>query len=331
MKIICISGGGSAVGGDIIAATTDRNRTLLYHSGDDGWSEPRVVQEREYGGSGAGKTSLAVGDGIVTIGMPNSGTNGVFSGAVHAYHRPTVFGWIVQSSLIPASLDSYNLFGVSVARNDSMLIVGAEERDRSGSVYIFNRLADGRWSVPTKLVPEDSKRNQLFGHAVSMHGSRFAVGAPGDTEAGFKAGAVYVYSLTDGRWSVQKILPDGYTASIFGREIVLHDDMLFVGVERGGMDGVVHVYTTDGTEWNLKQTISPSPDDDAGLFGASLAYSDGILVVGAPTSGDGGTDGVYKTGAVFTYVRNRRHMEPAGKNHTRRGGKRGQNRRVGRV
>ena len=293
-------GRNTAVGGNTLAVTTDRNQTLLYHRNDDDtWSRPQVIQGREYGGSGADRTSLTVNDGTVTVGMPSTGTHGVLSGAVYAYHRPTVFGWIVRDSFAPAFLDSYNLFGISVARNDTTLAVGAEERDRSGSVYVYGRLPDGRWEVPVRLIPYDSGRNKLFGYRVALSGPHIAVGAPGDTEGGFKAGAVYVYTLTDGLWSVQKILPAGHTAQTFGGEIALHGDTLFIGSEKSGADGAVYVYTNDGSEWSLTQTIEPSPDDGAGLFGASLAYARGILVVGAPNS----SDGEYRTGAVFTFVR----------------------------
>ena len=289
-----------AVSGNTLAVTTDRNQTLLYHrSDDDTWSRPQVIQGREYGGTGAARISLAMGDGTVTVGMPHAGVHGVHSGAVYEYHRPTVFGWIARDSFIPAFLDSYNLFGMSIARNDSTLAVGAEERDRSGSVYVYGRIPGGRWGVPVRLIPYDSGRNKLFGYRIAMSGPHIAVGAPGDTEAGFGAGAVYIYTLTDGSWSVKKILPDGHTASTFGREIALHDGTLFVGAERNGSDGAVYVYTDDGSEWNLTQTIEPSPDDGAGLFGASLAYARGILAVGAPNS----SDGEYRTGAVFTFVR----------------------------
>ena len=116
-----------------------------------GWTPSQTIVEREYVGTGSSKTTVATDGAYVLLGLPNSRLRGVFSGAVYAYTPTLTDGWVQDSVLVPIVSGPYSLFGVSMATSESLVAVSAEERDRSGTVYVYSRFANG-WSFPSRIV-----------------------------------------------------------------------------------------------------------------------------------------------------------------------------------
>ena len=288
------------IDGNTIVASGSDYRTRVYYKEGEVWEPSVVIVGREYTSTSSGMSSLTVSDGVLAIGTPDSRSGGVLSGSVHSY-RKGLEGWVYQGTLAPSTLKSYSGFGRSVAMSDTLFAVAAQERDESGSVYVYTNVG-GQWASPVYFTAADSIRNHKFGYSVSVDETMVAVGAPGDMSNGVVTGAVYVYVPSGNQWVVTKVVPDdGMSRGAFGERVLLKDGLLFVGAARAGAQGAVYVYAQEqeGDAWVLIQKLEPFAEDSARLFGSSFAYARGLLLVGAPSGGDG----VYNTGVVFTYVR----------------------------
>jgi hypothetical protein len=87
-------------------------------------------------------------------------------------------------------------FGNSVAVAGQIAVIGAPGDDgmshSSGAAYVFHH--DGeRWQQATKLVTSDGTMFDAFGHVVAVDGHAILVGAYGRDEAGWNAGAAYIF------------------------------------------------------------------------------------------------------------------------------------------
>lgn len=86
----------------------------------------------------------------------------------------------------------------------------------------------------------------------------------------------------------------------FGFAVDMTNDFIAIGApneadDSGVRNGVVRVYRRQAEAWALDQLLN-APSGGAPAFGAAVALSDGLLVVGAPQDSDG-------RGAVYVYVR----------------------------
>ncbi len=75
--------------------------------------------------------------------------------------------------------------------------------------------------------PQDPRSNDRFGDAVAVVGGQLLVGAPGDNDAAFNGGAVYVF---EGSALVDKLYSAEHAAHAwFGGPIVADGDTILVG------------------------------------------------------------------------------------------------------
>lgn len=67
----------------------------------------------------------------------------------------------------------------------------------------------------------------------------------------------------------------------FGSTVLIRNELAFIGMPSRGPDGRVGVFAATATDLSRTGTLTPSDRPRFGSFGRSLAYRDGILVVGA--------------------------------------------------
>jgi hypothetical protein len=112
------------------------------------------------------------------------------------------------AKLIAGDAAMYDWFGWSVAISGDTVVVGARHDTHSGgtqagSVYVFKRNYDGypgtptaeNWGLVCNLTASDAAAWSYFGHAVSISGDQFVVGASGDAT---DTGAAYVFERNQG-------------------------------------------------------------------------------------------------------------------------------------
>jgi Tol biopolymer transport system component len=114
-------------------------------------------------------------------------------GAAYVFERNQggTEAWGQVKKLLASDLGSFDKFGGSVAIWGDLLVVGARSKpngDFVGAAYVFGRFQSGMnaWGQTKKLVASDGTSGAAFGTAVSISGSRVAVGASGEE-------AVYIY------------------------------------------------------------------------------------------------------------------------------------------
>lgn len=225
-------------------------------------------------------------------------------------------------------------FGVDVAIDGDLAIVGAWQEDTDGSntnllpnagaAYIYARV-NGQWTMVQKLVPNDRHKDQRFGYFVAISGGHTAlIGATsGKTNGVPNAGAAYFFvrDPAAGWVQAQKVqAPVLHIGANFGTAVALDaaGDQAVIGAWRepantptsAGMpakqSGAAYVYRRQTfTSWQLVQRLEPfdAAVQQGGHFGASVAIRDDHIMVGAPgTSVDSSGPTLPGAGAVYHYV-----------------------------
>jgi hypothetical protein len=150
-----------------------------------------------------------------------------------------------------------------------------------------------------RLLASDGVGLDSHGFSVAISGDYAVVGAPADqVGTNPRQGSAYVYVRAGSTWTQQQKLTagDGRDSDEFGYAVAIGGDTIFVGrhfTQTGTparTRGVVYVFTRSGTTWTQAPTpLTASDTADADLFGSSLAYDNGTLVVGALQKTNGST------------------------------------------
>ena len=184
-------------------------------------------------------------------------------------------------------------------------------------------------------------RDDWFGGSVAIDLDTMVVGAPledssyhgvdpkKDDDQTRDAGAVYIYTRTDGVWTQQAQIKASNpgVGDQFGYSVALSGDTLIVGApgERSNATGIngnqadnslsdagaVYVFNRTGTRWSQQAYIKASNPDSGDKFGYSVAYDGKLLAVGAPyedngsaiINGDQTANNAVSAGAAYAFRR----------------------------
>jgi hypothetical protein len=275
----------------------------------------------------------------------------VDSGAVYVFARANGV-WSQQAYIKAANAGAGDAFGESVALSGDgeLLAVGATAEDgagtgldadpgddsasEAGAAYVFAR-EGGTWSQRAYIKASNTDIEDFFGSdvALSADGGTLAVGAifEASSAAGidgdqadngtYGAGAVYVFTQTNGQWDQQAYIkasrPGG--EEVFGRALALSADggTLAVGNAQGGPAhveiGAVHVFARTAGTWSQQGYFRAPNGAPYHTYATSLALSaDGDVLVAGALGEDGGSvgvgghpgnDDVWFSGAVYVHLR----------------------------
>ena len=276
--------------------------------------------------------SIAIDGNYMVVGArDDSGHSGRRTGAVYIYkHMGTA--WLLQQEISDREagftvLQPLDRFGWDVDLDGDWLAVGAPGDDgfsgfNTGAVYIFKQ-EGSRWLFKSKIYDQETGFTELteggsFGKALSLDGTRLAVGAHDDDDGGTARGAVYILKRsTETTWVLEKEFSNRSTdftvlkdLDYFGGSVSLDGDRLAVGAagddgNSGDSTGAVYVFKRTGTSWALEKSIV---DEASGFtvlekddyFGESVSLDGNYLAVGARS--DDGHSGS-NTGAVYVIKR----------------------------
>jgi hypothetical protein len=222
--------------------------------------------------------------------------------------------------------------GYSVAISGDTLVVGTPGGSRRltgiewknssinfGAAYVFIR-SNGIWSQQAYLEASNADSEDQFGTSVAISGDTLVVGAIGEDSSinggeednsAFDAGAVYVFTRSNGVWNQQAFLKASYIfgktlngaiGNEFGYSVAISGDTLVVGSpnadssdDHGDFNelvpapsaGAVFVFTRSGGIWSQQAYLKASTAEGYYLFGSgfgtSVAISGDTLVVGCPS------------------------------------------------
>lgn len=265
------------------------------------WHQTAILSDVDGTSSDNFGWSVAMDNGIVVVGAFSNDIAAGNAGAAFVYGRADG-DWTQEAVLTARDAAPGDYFGRSVAVRNGIVAVGAYgDNGWTGAVYVYVRDEDGTWTQQAKL--EASRTNSYFGYAISMHGTTLVVGAYGDGGAG----AAYVFTFDDGRWTerTKLIASDAHGGALFGYAVAVHGDRLIVGSPRnhnlGYEAGSAYLFQSmvDGT-WTEQATLNARDGRSDDWFGMSVEILGDTVAVGAPHYGRRGTR---KTGAVYLFKR----------------------------
>mgnify|MGYP001627824681 CR=1 FL=1 len=206
-----------------------------------------------------------------------------------AYANPS---HLPQQSLTDSEIEgiagSWDQFGVSMAVDNGIAVIGALKAKGFGVAYIYEY--DGNnWQFKQTIESSTPSYGDFFGSSVDIKGDTIVVGAYHDSIENIY-GSVYIFEYIDGQWQqTQKIDSDEPDyESHFGVSVQLYGDWLFIGSSYDSVEGIgeigrVHVYKRTGGDYVLMQKLQQPVPDVSSAFGVKIHITNGHLFVAATT------------------------------------------------
>ncbi|MCB9902771.1 MAG: FG-GAP repeat protein [Planctomycetes bacterium] len=318
-------------------------------SGDQfGWSVGVSGDLVVVGAPGEGSNATGVNGNQSDNSAPQSGAAYIFErvgGAwiQQAYLKPSntdpgdLFGSSVAISgelvVVGAYAERSNATGINGNESDN-------SAGTSGAAYVFQRVG-GVWSQQAYLKASNAAAGVAFGWSLAISGELVVVGAAledgsssgvnGNQNArgAGASGAAYIFERTSGLWSQQAYLKASNTdqGDQFGSSVAVSGELVVVGApgedgtamgvnvdETGNSrtnSGAAYIFERAAGVWSQKAYVKSSNADVDDLFGASVAISGELVVVGAwhessnatGINGNESSDSASHSGAAYVFER----------------------------
>ena len=212
-------------------------------------------------------------------------------------------------------------FGISIAVDGDIAVVGARQDDtRNGSAYVFTKVS-GVWSQVAKLTASDGAADDEFGYSVAVDGDTIVVGAHLDngTDSGGNAitdsGSAYVFTKPASGWAdmtqTAKLTAFGAAADDeVGISVAVDGDTILVGAHQNDSNkGAAYIFTKFSGVWGntpvsgnhrvetAKLVAADAAADDE--FGISVALDGDTAVIGARKDDDNGN----QSGSAYVFTK----------------------------
>lgn len=296
-------GGAVAIDGDtvLVGANGDFENSVAYNGSayffdlvGGTWVQVQKVLPVPGGGRDLfGRTTVLQGD-MAVIGAPFEDAGEHDGGAAYVYERDAS-GWTFTQKIIPPVPEEHAVFAAAIALDGGEMLIGMPHYDDGkthfapGSVHAYRRTG-ASWSWIAELAPPVGADGDYYGFAVSLLGSRAAVGSHGDEPSGFESGSAYVYELVGGAWQLgEHVLPDhGQQYARFALSVALAPDALLCSAPRERNDlfeaaPVAHLRAPDPGALHVFDAPA-APGYGSGCAG-SLAAPPTLGVFDCPTPG----------------------------------------------
>lgn len=202
------------VKGDVMVVGAPENDVPAFASGaayvferdpNGTWLETaRLLPDTRHGLQLFGE-SVATDAGVILVGAYGDDAVAPTGGAAYVFERDVQQTWVQTQRLVASDGGNSYFFGISVAIDGDLAIVGAENADtfaeNRGAAYVFHRQVDGTWIEIAKLFAPDGRYQDEFGRSVALDGNIAVVGAPyrnlvrPDGSRERDAGAAYVFAV----------------------------------------------------------------------------------------------------------------------------------------
>jgi len=177
------------------------------------WLQETKLTASDAGGGDQFGLDVSMSGDLAIVGAYGNDDSGENSGSAYVFRRDST-GWIEEVKLTPNDGADFDEFGISVSISGDFALIGADVDDdngeNSGSAYLFRR--DGStWTQDLKLTADDGEPYDFFGISVALTESHFLIGAGGDDDNAFDAGAAYVFGDFATLVQENQPLPVGYS------------------------------------------------------------------------------------------------------------------------
>lgn len=276
----------------------------------------------EFGGS------VAIVDRSIIVGVPLAGPTFIGDrenrGSVMTYVRDGSGAYSLKQLIRRSDLNSAGFgaqFGASLATDGDTLVVGSPGANvdgetnnlASGAAFVYVPTGSG-WQLQDVLAvtgdtfgnSRDGANLNEFGRSVAIDGNVAVIGAPkNDIEVSTdERGAAYVFTREGTVWTprARLIRPGALEEggqNNFGRSVAIEGNTIMVAsFDHESNSEEVHVFTGNDATWTHQQVLTSGVPDSGSSddFGASIALSYDVAVVGAPGRAVG-----QRTGAVSVF------------------------------
>ncbi|WP_367871192.1 choice-of-anchor D domain-containing protein [Luteolibacter sp. Populi] len=253
--------------------------------------------------------ALAMAGNLVAVGAEGADSASFNSGSVVVFDLSLPDPTVPRLSLSAPVTHPNDYFGTAVGLSGTRLVVGCYRDDaaaeNAGTAFVYDLAG------PSPAVPVASPDKPLpavadyFGNAVAISGTTVLVTAWHDDKGDLESGCTYVYSLASGTPDTSLLALDNPVSGSldrFGSAVAVDGNLIVIGSpgSDAGASGAgrvsVHDLSASKPTSVLASLEDPAPDMDEN-FGAAVAISGTIVVVGGPGDDDGAED----TGRVYVY------------------------------
>nr|WKN40194.1 Ig-like domain-containing protein [Tunicatimonas sp. TK19036] len=237
------------------------------------------------------------------------------SGEVYIFEKMKQ-GWVSKTEdlrLHESSDIENNFIGETLDCNGNGVLVSQPLKNKA---YLFEK-RNGQWSIDNPIIfqlPTIEVAHALakaFHLSVSLSKDIAVIGWPYDIrEKTWGAGTVFIYRKVNGEWQTEPYVlkaPTLKASGFFGSEVDVDNDLLIVGANGGFSNdpdqrqpGEAFVYTRNGADWHLIETLSATRPTNGDMFGHSVGVSGTDFVIGAPH--DANKVG-YRAGSAYIFNR----------------------------
>ena len=222
------------------------------------------------------------GDGLLNRDEVANGTNPYESNSAS----------ITCVEIVSSDGETSDFFGkaMAISNDEQTLAISSYNDDdlgeNSGSVYIFNKSAQGAWEEGQKLKASDGSEDELFGLSMTFAGESLAITAYKQNN---RTGAVYVFDKSPtGIWEEsQKLLPsDTALYQQFGYAFSGTENHLLIGspnnTENGQNSGAAYIFDKEPNgNWVESKKLLASDGEAYDNFGIAVALTTNTAVVSA--------------------------------------------------
>jgi hypothetical protein len=224
------------------------------------------------------------------------------AGSAYLYDLSDPANPIETSKITAAAPTGHDRFGISVAIDGDLVVIGAPDHDsdgeNAGAAFLFD-ISDPFSPVEKSRLLASSGFPDLYGWSVAIVGNFVLVGAPGSD----CCGSAYLMDVSDPvspvEWDLLRA-SDAASSDAFGRTVALSHDRAIVGSPQdddyGNSTGSIYIFdTSDPSDVTEIIKVVPAEAGFADLFGDAIAMGDRIAVVGTFGDDDNGD----AAGAVY--------------------------------
>jgi len=175
---------------------------------------------------------VALGEGRAYVGT-NTDTLPGYRPLVRLFDITDPMSPSLVTTIIPSDAEFSDDFGRAMVTDGDTTLIAAPSADDngalSGAVYIFDTATGAELG---KFIADDGEAVDQFGFSVDLDGDMAIVGARWESELGHRAGAAYLFDITDPANPVQtaKLLGSEVEADdMFGFSVAIDGDLAIVG------------------------------------------------------------------------------------------------------
>jgi len=287
---VAVSGSAAAVGArrEDCSAGLDCGAVYMHRWDGLAWNaDGKVVASDPADTDRFGSAVTLSGDRLL-VGAPLADVSSlVDSGAVYAYGYDG-FTWGNEVKLTSLDFDAGDQFGITLAVDGDVAVIGATGEGGTGSAYVFRHNGTS-WEEEQKLTPTGAAAGDAIGQSVAVSGDVIVLGANFvNCPAGADCGAAWVFRWIGSSWNEEQKLtaPDAFASDWFGFAVGVSADDILVsapvdGCASGATCGSTHLFQWNGSTWAHGGKLTPFDLAAGDSFGSSLAMDGQTAIVGA--------------------------------------------------